>query len=153
MPRRPRTNPASEHQAENFRESFPFLISSLDNVTGKQPHVDFVTLHILHHAAKEPVYGLWMIEELQHHGYSIGASQLYPKFHRLEKTGLLVRQAKVVDGKLRKYYRASTTGKRYLREQRRRLMELAGEALSVTEIEELLRMARQRESARGKKHR
>jgi DNA-binding PadR family transcriptional regulator len=113
-------------------------------VTGKDFRLDFVELHILHHASEEPRFGLWMIEELRRHGYKIGASQLYPKFHRLEQNGLLRRRDEVVNGKLRKYYRATASGRRYLRQQKRRLMELVGEALSVEEIQELLRMRRRK---------
>ncbi|MCP5110608.1 MAG: PadR family transcriptional regulator, partial [bacterium] len=104
-----------------------------------------------HHASKQPLFGLWMIEELSHHGYKVGASQLYPKIHRLEQKGHLRRQDKVVDGKLRKYYRATPGGKRHLRQQKRKLMELAGEALSVDEIRKLLemRLARESQKRRG----
>lgn len=31
----------------------------------------FIKVHILHHAAEEPIYGLGMIEELGRHGYEI----------------------------------------------------------------------------------
>ena len=122
------------------------MLSYLDivNRNNKEPRVDFIELHILHHASVEPLFGLWMIEELSNHGYKVGASQLYPKFHRLEKRGHLKRQDKVVDGKLRKYYRATAAGRRHLREQKKTLMELAGESLSVEEIRELLRRKQKR---------
>ncbi len=31
----------------------------------------FWKIHILHHAAERGVYGQWMLEELQHHGYRL----------------------------------------------------------------------------------
>jgi hypothetical protein len=31
----------------------------------------FIRLHILHHAAQEPLVGFWMIEELRRHGYDL----------------------------------------------------------------------------------
>ncbi len=31
-----------------------------------------IRLHILHHAAQQPMFGLWLIEELRRHGYRIG---------------------------------------------------------------------------------
>lgn len=31
----------------------------------------FIKIYILHHASEEPVYGLWLIEELGRHGYFI----------------------------------------------------------------------------------
>ncbi len=113
-------------------------------MNNKQPRVDFVELHILHHAEEQDLYGLWMIEELGEHGYKLNASQLYPKFHKLERDGFLKRFERVVGGKQRKYYRATAAGKRYFRQQKRKLMELAGEALSADEIRKVLevRLAR-----------
>ena len=115
-------------------------------MNGKQFRVDFIQLHILHHAAEESLYGLWMIEELARHGYRIGPSQLYPRFHRLEQLGLLRCSHQVVHGKLRKYYRITAEGRRYLRQQKGRLLELAGEALEPEEIRELFsaRVARRK---------
>jgi DNA-binding PadR family transcriptional regulator len=102
-------------------------------------HVDFIELHILHHASEAPLYGLWMLEELARHGYRLSASHLYPRFHRLEREGLLRRRDKVVDGKLRKYYRLTPQGRGYLKVQKHRLMELVGEALQPDELRALLR--------------
>lgn len=107
-------------------------------VKQKQLRVDFVELHILHHAEEQDLYGLWMIEELGEHGYKLNASQLYPKFHKLEREGLLKRFERVVNGKRRKYYRATAAGRRYFRQQKKKLMELAGEALSAAEIRKVL---------------
>jgi DNA-binding PadR family transcriptional regulator len=38
----------------------------------------FIRIHVLHHAAEAPVYGLWLIEELGHHGYALSPGTLYP---------------------------------------------------------------------------
>lgn len=105
---------------------------------GKQPRVDFIELHILYHASVEQLYGLWMIEELGSHGYRISASQLYPKFHRLETNGMLRRSERVVGGKVRKYYRATAAGKRYLRRQKSKLIELVSEVLTKEELRDCL---------------
>jgi PadR family transcriptional regulator, regulatory protein PadR len=117
----------------------------------KQLRVDFIELHILHHAAEEPLYGLWMIEELARHGYRVGPSHLYPRFHRLGKQGLLLCSRRVVGGRLRKYYRITAQGRRYMQRQRKRLMQLAGEALGPEEIREVLalRLAREESKKRG----
>ena len=112
-----------------------------------KPHIDFVQLHILHHAIEGSVYGLWMMEELGRHGYSLNASQLYPKLHRMERRGYLRRSDRVVEGKLRKYYRATREGRAYLKQQKRRLMELISEALSARELSEALRRRQKREEA------
>ena len=37
-----------------------------------------IRLHILHHAVKEPIFGLGMAEELARHGYRISPGTLYP---------------------------------------------------------------------------
>jgi DNA-binding PadR family transcriptional regulator len=104
----------------------------------KRLAVDFIELHILHHASEEPIYGLWMIEELAHHGYRLSASQLYPRFHRLVRQELLDQRREVVDGKLRKYYVITARGRRYWAGQKRRLIELVSEALSRGELRQAL---------------
>ena len=115
------------------------LLSKIDIMKRqKNLHVDFIELHILHHASEAPLYGLWMIEELAEHGYRLSASHLYPRFHRLERDAMLRREDKVVDGKLRKYYRLTAQGRAHLKAQKRRLMELVGEAFTTDELRMLL---------------
>ncbi len=113
-----------------------------------KPTFDFFELHILHHATEGRLYGLWMIEELMQHGYQVNASQLYPRFHRLEEKGYLDRTDQVVDGKLRKYYQLTEQGADYLREQKRRLLELISEALTVEELTAALERRKEREEAK-----
>lgn len=103
----------------------------------KEGNVDFIELHILHHATEGPLYGLWMIEELAHHGYAVGASHLYPKFHRLEREGHLKCEERLVNGKRRKYYQATAKGKRYLESRKRMILELVREAFSAEDLESL----------------
>ncbi len=38
----------------------------------------FIRLHILYHAAKEPIYGAEITEELVRHGYRLSQGTLYP---------------------------------------------------------------------------
>lgn len=47
----------------------------------------FIKIHILHHACKEEIYGVGMMEELGRHGYKIGPGLLYPTLAKMEKTG------------------------------------------------------------------
>ena len=61
----------------------------------------FIRIHILYHAAKEPIYGVAIREELNRHGYRLSPGTLYPTLHRLEKDGYLKRQSRVVAGKLK----------------------------------------------------
>lgn len=96
--------------------------------------VDFIELHILFHASEGPIYGLWMLEELGEHGYRLGPSHLYPRFHRLVRRGLLKQRREVVEGKVRKYYQTTARGRRYWSGQKRRLIELVSEALTPSEL-------------------
>jgi PadR family transcriptional regulator PadR len=87
----------------------------------------FIKIHILHHADKEPVYGLWLIEELNHHGYEIGPGTLYPTLHKLEKEQLLKSYKELYNGKIRKYYRTTSKGRRVLKEAKEKADILVNE--------------------------
>ena len=84
----------------------------------------FIHIHILHHASKEPIYGLWMIDELEHHGYAISSGTLYPILYGMEKDGLLMATEENVEGKIRKYYRITEHGEVVLKEARAKAYEL-----------------------------
>ena len=88
-----------------------------------------VRVHVLHHAAKGAVHGAWMAEELARHGYRISPGTLYPILHKMEADGLLRSRRTVVDGKVRRTYVATASGRRSLAEARAQLRELAGEIL------------------------
>ncbi|QNB47348.1 PadR family transcriptional regulator [Thermanaerosceptrum fracticalcis] len=89
----------------------------------------FIKIHILHHAEQEPVYGSYLIQELAHHGYEISPGTLYPTLHSLEKNGYLVKEDRVVDGKVRKYYSITDKGREALAEARLKIKELVSEVL------------------------
>jgi len=84
----------------------------------------FIQIHILHHASKEPIYGVWMMEELREHGYDISPGTLYPLLHSMEKNGLLTKEEKNVDGKIRKYYTTTDMGVSVLKEARAKAYEM-----------------------------
>jgi PadR family transcriptional regulator PadR len=84
----------------------------------------FIQIHILHHAKEHPIFGLWMLEELREHGYNISSGTLYPIFHSMETDGLLDKEEKNVEGKIRKYYRITEKGKGILIEARKKAYEL-----------------------------
>ncbi len=70
-----------------------------------------IRLHILHHAAEEPIFGLGMAEELARHGYKLSLGTLYPLLHGLENKGYL-RSSSHRDGKTaRRVYRATLLSK------------------------------------------
>lgn len=84
----------------------------------------FINIHILHHASIEPFYGSWMISELNHHGYEMSAGTLYPILHALEADDLLIREDRLTEGKIRKYYSITEQGQAVLIEARKRAYEL-----------------------------
>ncbi len=87
----------------------------------------FVCIHILHHAAKEPIYGSWMLEELARHGHKLSPGTLYPILHGLEKDGLIQSYEEIVNGKVRRYYTITESGKVELAESKAYLSELVRE--------------------------
>jgi DNA-binding PadR family transcriptional regulator len=89
----------------------------------------FVRLHVLYHAAREPVFGVEMMKELARHGYDVGAGTLYPILHQLEAMGYLSVHTEVVAGKQRKYYRATPQGTAALEAAKAKLKELVSEVL------------------------
>ena len=88
-----------------------------------------IRLHVLHHAAEEPIFGLGMIEELARHGYRISPGSLYPLLHGLEQKGYL-RASEHRNGKsLRKVYRATPLGRKALLAAKSKVRELFRELI------------------------
>jgi PadR family transcriptional regulator, regulatory protein PadR len=103
--------------------------ASLDLFSG------FIKLHVLHHAGESPVYGLWLIEELAEHGYRVSPGTLYPLLHSLEKSELLKSYNELYQGKIRRYYKITSNGRRQLKKAKLQLMELMGEVLTREEAQ------------------
>ena len=89
----------------------------------------FIRIHILYHAAKGPVFGAELIQELERHGYHISPGTLYPILHRLKDDGYLTLKEEKVDGKIRKYYRITTKGEEALMECKEKIRELVAEVI------------------------
>ena len=98
----------------------------------------FIKLHVLHHAAESPVYGLWLIEELAEHGYRVSPGTLYPLLHSLEKSEFLKSYNELYQGKIRRYYKITSNGRRQLKKAKLQLMELMGEVLTREEAEQFV---------------
>lgn len=90
-------------------------------------YAGLIRLHVLHHAVKEPIYGLAMIEELARHGYKISAGTLYPILHGLEGRGLLSSTEERTGSAARRVYRASPAGVEALVAAKQKVRELFGE--------------------------
>ena len=88
-------------------------ITNFDTIN-RSLFLGFIRVHLLYHAAQEPIVGLDMIRELARHGYSLSPGTLYPILHGLERHGLLEIQPQVVAGKVRKYYITTGAGREAL---------------------------------------
>lgn len=112
----------------------------------------FIRLHVLHHAAADPVYGAEITEELVRHGYRLSQGTLYPTLHLLEELGYLRSDHRVVQGRRRRYYRATPAGRAVLRQARARLLELVAEVVEGNDRPfQTIREKRQSREKRSKK--
>jgi len=92
-------------------------------------YAGLIRLHILHHASKRPVFGLWFIEELGRHGYKLSPGTLYPLLHGLERKGYLRSISQRSGKSLRRMYQATPQGRKALVVARQKVSELFGELL------------------------
>lgn len=88
-----------------------------------------IYIHILHHGSEESFYGSWMIEELKEHGYTVSSGTLYPILKSMVEEGLLDREDRIVNGKVRKYYKATEKGTNLLIELKKNLKVLVNEVM------------------------
>ena len=101
----------------------------MDAARDRDLYSGLIRLHVLHHAAEEPIFGLGMVEELARHGYRISPGTLYPLLHSLEEKGYL-RSSQQRSGKsLRKVYRVTALGRKALKSAKNRVRELFGELI------------------------
>ena len=105
-------------------------ISKHDNERASQEWLSgFIRLHILHHAAKEPLVGHWMIEELRRHGYRLSPGTLYPMLKGMERNGYLRSVEKRSGRRFWREYRATADGRRALKSAKAKLRELFHELI------------------------
>jgi PadR family transcriptional regulator PadR len=96
-------------------------------MSDKDLYSGMIRLHILYHAAKGPIFGLSIIEELGRHGYKLSPGTLYPILHGLEGRGYL-RSTEKRDGRqTRRFYRATPAGRKALKAAKEKVRELVGE--------------------------
>lgn len=93
-------------------------------MTDKDLYGGLIRLHILHHAEREPIFGLGIIEELGHHGYKLSAGTLYPILHGLEKSGYLNSRTELVGGRRRRLYVITESGQSALALGKTKVWEL-----------------------------
>lgn len=71
----------------------------------------FWKVHILHHAAEQPVVGQWVLAELRRHGYDVSPGTLYPLLKRMERNGWLRCRPEPGGGlRGRRYYHLTADG-------------------------------------------
>ena len=88
----------------------------------------FWKVHILHHAAEQPVVGQWMLGELRRHGYDISPGTLYPLLKRMERNGWLRCDVEPRGGpRARRYYHLTRVGRQVLDTVLRMVAELHNE--------------------------
>lgn len=95
------------------------MIDPLD----REIRLAFWKLHILHHAERGPVYGLWLLGELGEHGHRLSPGTLYPILERMERNGWL-RSKAPKRANARKDYRITAEGRRLLAQLRGEVDEL-----------------------------
>jgi DNA-binding PadR family transcriptional regulator len=89
----------------------------------------FIRVHILYHASNGPIYGLWLIEELGRHGYTISPGTLYPILHGMEKRGYLESEKTIHRGKYRRVYKITKSGHAALQAANFKIRELFQELI------------------------
>ena len=95
-------------------------------VRNQELYIGLVRLHVLHHASEDAIFGLGIIQELGRHGYRLGPGTIYPLLHGMKERGWLRSRQQLVEGRKRKTYIATASGRRALkvaREQVRQLYE------------------------------
>jgi PadR family transcriptional regulator PadR len=88
-------------------------------------------VHILHHAAEQPIIGQWILAELRRHGYDISPGTLYPLLKRMERNGWLSCK---VDGdglRARRFYHLTPRGRAVLDLVRQFVDELYEEVIET----------------------
>lgn len=98
-------------------------------MTDKDLYGGLIRLHILHHAAEEPIFGLGIVEELRRHGYEMSAGTLYPMLHGLEKKGYLISRQERTGRRARRVYEITEQGRVALAQARAKVKELFGELI------------------------
>ncbi len=103
--------------------------SEHDTAADRDLYSGLIRLHVLHHAAEGPVFGLGMIQELARHGYRISPGSLYPLLQGLERKGYL-RSSQRRNGKsLRRVYQATAMGRKALAASKSKVRELFHELI------------------------
>lgn len=80
----------------------------------RELYYGLIRIHVLVHAAHQPIFGLAMMHELAHHGYRIGPGTLYPLLHGMERSGLLKSHIDSAAPHRRRVYKITPAGRKAL---------------------------------------
>jgi PadR family transcriptional regulator, regulatory protein PadR len=72
----------------------------------------FLKLYVLWSASQGETYGVRIMEEMRELGFKVSPGTLYPVLHSLLEEKDLALTERLVNGKIRKCYRATTRGKK-----------------------------------------
>lgn len=98
------------------------------NIVAREILLGLWKVHILHHASREPVVGLWMLKELRRHGYEVSPGTLYPLLKRMERNGWLrCNVPRNAGPRARRGYTLTRQGRAVLARVRRQVDELGRE--------------------------
>jgi DNA-binding PadR family transcriptional regulator len=91
---------------------------------------DFVLLHVLSLAIKEPIIRLKVEAELNRLGYRLSPDQVYSVLHALEEAGYLLGHSGVICGETQEIFEATAQGRQMMRVAKARLHELTAQLLT-----------------------
>jgi DNA-binding PadR family transcriptional regulator len=81
----------------------------------------FIKLYALCAASRGEVYGIQIMDEMRELGFKVGPGTLYPVLHTLLEEKDLTVTNQIVNGKVRKCYRATNKGRKEAEEVVERL--------------------------------
>ena len=84
----------------------------------------FVKLYALWRASKGETFGMEIMEEMRHLGFKVSPGTLYPILHALLEERDVTQINRLVNGKIRKCYRATAKGRKEVEEVIERLTSL-----------------------------
>lgn len=97
-----------------------------------------MAMMILRLLSEKDMYGYEMISTLRQRSqnvFELKAGTLYPLLHNLEEKHFLTSYEQEVSGKMRKYYRITKDGKKYLEEKRSEWQEYSRAVSNVLALE------------------
>ena len=97
-----------------------------------------MAMMILKLLSEKDMYGYEMIDTLRKRSenvFELKAGTLYPLLHGLEDKQYLVSYEQEATGKVRKYYRITKDGRRYLEEKKSQWQEYSRAVMSVLALE------------------